>query len=123
MQPQQKAVLMMTIRGKWADVFWFSLFHELAHILLHDKRRIFLEDGASEADEKEHEADEFASDTLIPKGPYREFVSDGLFSTAAIREFAHRIEIAPGIVAGRLQHDRYLPYSVHDLRERYQWVE
>lgn len=36
---------MMTIRGSWADIFCFSLFHELGHILLHGKRQTFLENG------------------------------------------------------------------------------
>jgi len=119
----RKAVLMMSIRGRWADVFWFSLFHELAHILLHDKRQIFLEDGAHETNAKECEADEFASNTLIPKTPYRKFVSGGRFGAEAIRAFAQQIEIAPGIVTGRLQHDGHLGYTVHEFRERYQWTE
>ena len=33
--PRQKAVVLSSIRGKWADIFWFSLFHELGHLLLH----------------------------------------------------------------------------------------
>jgi HTH-type transcriptional regulator/antitoxin HigA len=118
-----KAVLMMSIRGRWADVFWFSLFHELAHILLHDKRQIFLEDGVHETDAKEREADEFACNTLIPKTQYRKFVSSGNFGADAIHAFAQQIEIAPGIVTGRLQHDGYLGYTVHEFRERYQWAE
>ena len=34
----------MTIRGSYSDIFWFSLFHELGHIVLHNKREIFLEE-------------------------------------------------------------------------------
>jgi HTH-type transcriptional regulator/antitoxin HigA len=39
---REKAVLMLTIRGKWADIFWFSLFHEIGHILLHSKQGVIL---------------------------------------------------------------------------------
>jgi HTH-type transcriptional regulator/antitoxin HigA len=117
-----KAVLMMTIRGKWADVFWFSLFHELAHILLHDKRQIFLEDGCSEASTKEREADQFACHTLIPERHYRAFIKDRVFTAHAIKAFARQVHIAPGIVTGRLQHDGFLAYTVHESRVRYQWA-
>ena len=34
-QNQNQAVLVITPRGQWADIFWFTLFHELGHILLH----------------------------------------------------------------------------------------
>ena len=43
----------MSIRGSWADIFWFSLFHELAHILLHDKRMTFIEAGDAKPEFKE----------------------------------------------------------------------
>lgn len=38
-----KAVVMMTFRYKWADIFWFSLYHELGHILLHGRNTTVLE--------------------------------------------------------------------------------
>ena len=60
-----KAVLLMSIRGKWADIFWFSLFHEIGHILLHPKKT-FIDDGnvLPELVRQEKEADEFAANTL-----------------------------------------------------------
>ena len=30
-----KALIQTNIRGKWADVFWFSFFHEAGHLLMH----------------------------------------------------------------------------------------
>ena len=39
----EKAVVMMTLRYGWADIFWFSLFHELGHILLHGRNTVILE--------------------------------------------------------------------------------
>ncbi len=35
MTPQQRAVVLSSIRGKWADILWCSLFHEMGHLLLH----------------------------------------------------------------------------------------
>jgi len=121
-----KAVLMLSNRGSWADMFWFSLFHEIGHILLHDRRHTFLEDTADDPQWKkqEREADEFAHDTLIPPARYERFVARGKFTAAAIRAFAQSLDIAPGIVVGRLQHDKTLaPHQQHGLRVRYQWSQ
>ena len=120
-----KAVIVMTLRGSWADVFWFSFFHELAHLLKHGKRNIFLEDGEfkKQKAELEQEADVYACDTLIPAAEYKRFVADGNFSSAAILKFSNSIGIAPGIVTGRLQHDQHLPPTFHAHRVRYKWVE
>jgi HTH-type transcriptional regulator/antitoxin HigA len=55
----------MSIRGKWADVFWFSLFHEIGHILLHPKKTFIDDDQVlPELARQEKEADEFAANSL-----------------------------------------------------------
>lgn len=119
-----KAVIVMTLRGSWADVFWFSFFHELAHLLKHGKRDIFLEDGEfkKQKAELEHEADIYACDTLIAPADYKQFVAVGDYSATAILKFSQSIDIAPGIVTGRLQHDKYLPPTFHAHRVRYKWA-
>jgi HTH-type transcriptional regulator/antitoxin HigA len=76
-----------------------SLYHELGHILLHDKRRTFLEDGDNDPEtrQQEVEADHFAGDTLIPAGEYTLFIEQGDFSEKAINAFASRVAIAPEV--------------------------
>lgn len=121
---KDKVVLMTTIRGKWADIFWFSLFHELGHILLHSKQEIFIESDKVDYIEKnlEDEADEFASDNLTPPKAYVNFVKGDSFYKSDIRTFANEIQIHPGIIVGRLQHDKKILFSQHnDLREQYSW--
>lgn len=121
---QNKAVLMLTIRGSWADIFWFSLFHEIGHLLLHGKQMVFLEGDNREVelDEHEREADKFAADTLIPPDEYKSFLKARAFFPKDIETFAHSIGIDPGIVVGRLQHDGFLKKSWHNhLRTRYEW--
>ncbi|MFH1007975.1 MAG: HigA family addiction module antitoxin [Candidatus Latescibacterota bacterium] len=120
----KKAVLMLTLRGAWADIFWFSLFHEIGHLLLHDRRTVFLEedDGNTLFRTMEEEADMFAAETLIQADEYRQFVEAGAFYPADIRRFAKRLEIDTGIVVGRLQYEGHLEKSWHnDLRTRYGW--
>src|SRR5262249_50614360 len=121
-----KAVVQMSLRGSWADIFWFSLFHELAHVLLHSKRHIFIEGKGGEDPEwrrQEDGANTFATDMLIPPGPYRAFTAQGVFTAGAILQFAAQRGIAPGIVVGRLQHEGFIGRDqVNGLRKRYQWV-
>ncbi len=104
----------MKARGKDADIFWFSLFHELGHII---KVHINNSNGTTEEDEKE--ADEFARDILSPKDDYDLFIKSGNFSKNAIEGFSHKIGIAGGIVVGRLHNDGYIKYSWHNyLKEK-----
>jgi len=119
-----KAVLMMSIRGSWSDIFWFSLFHEIGHILLHDKRHIFLENLAEDPQWKkqESEANTFACDTLISPKDYAAFILTGEYTLAKIKAFAKQIRIHPGIIVGRLQHEDRLPQNQHRLRVRYKWA-
>lgn len=121
---KEKAVIMMTIRGKWADIFWFSLFHELGHILLHDRSSVFLETDTKEhaLNVREREADQYASEILIPTSDYTSFVREGHFYKENILQFSDQVRISPGIVVGRLQHDGHIKREWHnDLRIRYDW--
>lgn len=59
-----KALIQLSLRYKTDDQLWFTFFHEAAHILLHGKRAIFLEDDIPESSEEE-EANVFATDILI----------------------------------------------------------
>jgi len=57
---KDKIVLAVTVQGKDADQFWFSLFHEIGHILLDH-----LSDNDGLAAEDEERANAFAKDVLI----------------------------------------------------------
>lgn len=110
-----KIVLGLTVRGKDADRFWFSLFHELGHILLGHIGQV---DGTTKEDEDA--ADEFAKHSLIPPSLFCAFVDARDFSKASIVNFSQRIGIASGIVVGRLQKESYIEYNWHnDLKVKY----
>ncbi len=101
-----KALIQLSLYGKQNDRFWFTFFHEAAHILLHDKKNIFLDDWDGEAvlpSEQEKEADCWAREFLIPS-KYEAELSQ-LKSKKAVIEFAEKIGIHPGIIVGRLQYD------------------
>jgi hypothetical protein len=108
-----KPLVQVNIRFKKDDQLWFSIFHELGHVFKH-KRDFFLEetDKKGVVDNEEKEANEFAANYLIPQDKYLEFLAKGTYFLAPeIRKFAESIGIAPGIVVGRLQRERKIPYS------------
>ena len=93
---------------KFADIFWFSFFHELGHVLLHGKKEIFLENDGQK-NKLELEADYFAANTLISKTSYNSFIkSPSLINEKSILELADKNSISPGIVVGRLEHDNIM---------------
>ena len=96
-----KAMIIMNIRGKREDKFWFSLFHEAAHILKHSKTQIYIAEATSTSPEEE-EADKFAAHILIP-AKYDERIQTAATEDEIIR-IAEELDVSPGIVAGRYQH-------------------
>jgi addiction module HigA family antidote len=116
-----KALIQLSLRYKTNDHFWFTFFHEAAHILLHGKKLIFL-DSDTHRGVLETEANEWAGQFLIPTSALREFLGSGTPTKSRIRLFAEGIGVAPGIVVGRLQHDRELPVNqCNDLKVRLEW--
>jgi HTH-type transcriptional regulator/antitoxin HigA len=119
---RDRAALMITIRGKWADIFWFSLFHEIGHLLLHGKDQVILEDD--DMTPMENEADDFAAEILIKSKLWQQFQQAGVFSEASIRAFARELGVHSGIVVGRLQHLNLIDFRWHNsLRSKYEWRE
>ncbi len=100
-----KALIQLSLLYTWEDVFWFSLFHEIGHIVKHGKKDEFLEfkNGSNELSEtKEIEADAFAKHNLIPKEAMARLKD---LSPSSIEKFAESIDIAESIVAGRVAHE------------------
>lgn len=129
-----KVMIGLSDRFKADDTFWFSFFHELAHVLLHGKRLTFLDHGREPGEdgdddlssmflhgdskvpgaptESEREADKFAQNSLIPEQKLRKFLdSSAVVTEKAIKIFAREIGVAPSVVVGRLQHEGIVPWS------------
>ena len=112
-------VLGLTLRGSYADKFWFSLFHELGHIVCGHITEI-----TDESESNEEEADRFAQSTLIPNKQYHEFIERGGFSQSEITHFSNMIGIAPWIVLGRLQKENHVPYNHYSsLKVKYAFAD
>lgn len=97
-------VVQVSDRMKRYDIFWFSLFHELGHILYHKSKFISLEnvDYSDKDLEKEKEADEFAVKWTFSIKEECHFLSQGDYSKDAIMKYAAHIGTHPSIIGGRL---------------------
>lgn len=99
-----KVMLMVNDRRHYEDTFWFTLFHEIGHIMNGDMG-VTIQNGI------EDEADLYAENMLIPQDKYDEFVAHcHSFNEHAIMKFASLINQDPGIVLGRLMIDKKVDY-------------
>ena len=116
--------MVLTIRGAFADIFWFSLFHEIGHIVNGDigKNLKFLDYGNDY--DKELAADLFASNMLLSPESYKAFIQRNDFSIEAICKYAESQHVMPYIVIGRLQKEKYLAYTMYSkYKLRYKWSD
>lgn len=112
-------ILCMTIRQKFADIFWFTLFHEIAHILNGDTKSIFV-DFSTVSSEMEMKADKLAGEMLIDSDAYKKFLSNKKYTTTkGIAEFAETQNVRDYIVQGRLMKEEVIPWNA---RPRYEWA-
>lgn len=118
-----RALMMLSFRHRSDDHFWFTFFHEAAHLILHDESHLFLENGSEVEEICEAEANDFAQNFLIPV-EYRSEMESIRRDFKAIVRFARRIGVSHGIVVGQLQFLRLIDRSwLNRLKQRYDWDE
>lgn len=118
---RNNAILALSVRGKRADIFWFTFFHELVHIIHHSKNEFHIN---YENSDEEDRANKIASDYLIPDKYYKEFIEEYPSKDKEfIVDYSHEIGIAPCILVGRLLHDNLIEYKDYsDLRPSFEIV-
>lgn len=117
-----KAILQLSVRYLRDDSFWFTFFHEAAHLVLHEDR-LFLEwPDKREIDScEEAEANQFAAQLLIPSSE-EEALLTLPHDYRSIMRFAKNLSISPGIVVGQLQHRGLVRQDkLNFLKKRYSW--
>jgi HTH-type transcriptional regulator/antitoxin HigA len=106
---KDRPVVGMSIRHDRLDNFWFTLMHEIAHVVLHSDQENseFIDDLDLEAqdDPREREADDLAGEALIPKVAWLKSPASRLRSPDAALNLANHLGIHPAIVAGRVRHE------------------
>ena len=116
-------VILLNIRHKTDDHLWFTFFHEARHVLQNVRKDRFIDEAGTTDGDLEEDANSFAANVLIPAAAYRQFTEHGDYSYQSVREFAGQLGIAPGIVVGRLQHDRLVPFShLNRLKRKLVWA-
>lgn len=107
-------VIALSLRLNRLDNFWFTLMHEIAHLIYH-KNKAYLDTDITEEPtcEVESEANKIARDWLIPPDVFIGFIEDTrpFFSRSAVLSFANEFGIHPAIVVGRLQYEEEIPYT------------
>jgi HTH-type transcriptional regulator/antitoxin HigA len=117
----ERPVIQLSLRGRRDHYFWFTLFHEAYHILHHGRTRVFIEskDDFHQDRAAEDAANHFAEDTLIPRQQWKTFVQEiraipirGIYDKESrIVHFSARMNVCPGVVVARLQHEDELPHN------------
>lgn len=106
---RNKVIIQLSVRGKYADKFWFTFFHEISHILMDESSSFDYIDCDEEVEKK---VDAMAADLLIPNDRYREFLRKHRYDDILeIRRFANDVGIHPCIVIGRLKYEERIPYT------------
>ena len=107
------------------DIFWFTFFHEAAHILKHNKKDVFVEcmEYSCDGKEKEVEANTFAEECLMSRKEEKEIMLSGGFEKEDILRFATKIGTHPAIVAGRLANRGVMKQHIGNVYGFYKKVE
>ncbi len=107
-----KAIIMLSDRGKKDDILWFTLFHEIAHLIKHSKKEVFIDLEDTESNNIESEADDFAKNILIPDSIYNKFIKNNTcYDDNILKKFSEENNISTGIIVGRLQKDKIIGWN------------
>ncbi|MEO8664813.1 MAG: HigA family addiction module antitoxin [Ignavibacteria bacterium] len=116
-------VIQLSCRYKWNDIFWFTFFHEIGHILLHGKKDFFLEDVnyVGKDKSKEDEANEFAVRNTLTYEQEDEILKESRISGAVIEKYSTKYKINPALIVGRLQRRGKIKHSdLNSYRKRFE---
>lgn len=103
-------VIGLTLRLDTVDNFWFTLMHEMGHVILHYRTGLasgFFDDFEHlEIDEMEEEANRFAQNMLIPDAVWSKSPARIAKTAEPVERLAKQLGIAPAIIFGRLRMER-----------------
>lgn len=107
-------LIQLSGRYKRNDIFWFTFFHEIGHILLHGKKYISIENIEYDGENQiyENEANEFSADLLLTKEQENEITSNRNLRENDVIRYAEKFKTHPAIIIGRLQHLELIPFGL-----------
>lgn len=119
----EKAMMLLSFRYRSDDQFWFTVFHEIGHLLLHRTETFIDDDGTPPDDQAEVEANTFARSCIVPVERRREF--DQLIpSYKSIIRLGVSIGVSPGMIVGQMQYDQRIGHNqFNKLKRRWTWSD
>ena len=115
-----RALVQMSLRMKKNDHFWWTFFHECAHLILH-RGKNFADDRPGEGDQFENEANDWAKELLVGRDRFARFLKTKPQTRKEVISFAESINLHPGIVVGMLQHERIIGFQhMNDMKDTFE---
>ena len=109
-------VIAMTLRHDRLDNFWFTVMHELYHVIHHLEKNsttVFMDNIDSVAartdDADELAADNAAEEALIPSHVWKDKRIQALLHTrsaSVVKMVAHEMNVSPAVLAGRIRWEK-----------------
>lgn len=109
-------VVAMSLRFPRLDYFWFTLLHELAHLVLHSdqlKEPFFFDSEDEDLGRVEKAADRLARDSIVDRESWRSCAPKYDNSDQAVYTYAAEQGVHPSLIAGLLRKEagNYKRYS------------
>lgn len=129
---KDKALILLSFKYLSDDIFWFTFFHEVGHLILHDGQESFIEldDNSMITGKEEKEANDFSSNILLPK-EYEYLVDNFIVSNINFNQgvrYIHKmssiLDVSCSVVVGQLQHRGVIPHThFNKFKNRYKWED
>jgi HTH-type transcriptional regulator/antitoxin HigA len=114
-------IIGLTLRHDRLDNFWFTLMHEISHIVLHYNKDISLFYDELENIKgfdigiMEKEADELASESLVPAGKWEISPAKLVPSSLAATSLAKELGVHVAIIAGKIRYEGKKWHYLNDI--------
>jgi addiction module HigA family antidote len=107
-------LIQLSGRYRRNDIFWFTFFHEIGHILLHGKKYISIENIEYDGENQtyENEANEFSANVLLTKDEEIEILKNVTLTESDVVYYANKFKTHPAVIIGRLQHLKLIPFGL-----------
>lgn len=120
-----RPVIHLSFRHLSEDHFWFTFFHEAAHIILHGKTHIDadgVEVMGTDSITQENEANAFAQDILLPKDLRADLIRRQRLSAKDVMQAARAARVTAGVIVGQLEKAGVVAHGkLSHLKHRYRW--
>ncbi|NKM44310.1 ImmA/IrrE family metallo-endopeptidase [Rhizobium leguminosarum bv. viciae] len=118
-----KAMILMSFRHRSDDHFWFTLLHEIGHLILHHAQTFVDTDEDVTSDVREDEANEYARRCIVPEDKQDEFESLTEDRDRVLR-FSVKLKVAAGLTVGQMQKRALIGHDkLNGLKRRWSWEE